>query len=159
MAITYHVTVPTLEQVQEVVPFEIDLADPATAAWYLLGAVYGRDDEIWDVSDPEQHADWDALGVACIHGSAVGAIAWSLAEEYLPGFAFDMPSSLARVRREDLQAVLTAMLLYQYIADGEWEPTKELRAAQAQAAHDALPVGPVEYDDAPERATQTDPTI
>lgn len=149
-SVSYHVHTPSLAEVQAVVPFDIDPTDPRTAAWYLLGIVYGRDAEkIWTgLHGPHQNGvGWASLDVR----DPIVAVALSLSfKDYDELDASDLMRMFLHLDVEPMTAVLAAMLLYQHIDDGTWEPTVEARQAQEDARVAALQTAPV-FDDSSER--------
>lgn len=151
-SVTYHIHTPTLDEVQAVVPFYINPLDRRTASWYLLGIVFGRDDEkIWDRSGPGPRLTWP--GGFDVDDPII-AIALSLCGDLIEPaeLGLDLMQMFMKLDVERTTAVLTAMLLYQHIADGTWEPTAEARQAEEEARIAALPSGAPEFDDTSKRA-------
>lgn len=151
-SVSYHVHTPTLAEVQAVVPFGIDPLDLRTAAWYLLGIVYGREDQFW-AGDDQNGVNWTFIDVR----DPIVAIALSLSGDDFYGIeesGSDLMRMLMRLSVEHTTAVLAAMLLYQHIEDGTWGPTVAARQAKEAARIAALPTGAPAFDDTSERVEE-----
>jgi len=153
-SVTYHIHTPTLAEVQAVVPFDINPLDRRTASWYLLGIVFGRDDEkIWDGSGPGPRLSWPG---GFNTDDPVIAIALSLCGDLIEPaeLGLDLLQMFMQLDVERTTAVLTAMLLYQHIDDGTWGPTVDARQAKEEERIAALPAGAPDFDDTSERVQE-----